>query len=69
MTEPDLQPWGNKVRTQDVVGFDVSAKGAIAFRFRRAIQVFTSTFVAPCNALAYVLVSSNFEAETLTIPT
>jgi hypothetical protein len=46
LTEPDLHNWGMKVRTEDVVGFDVSPRGAIAFRFARAVKVFTSRSVA-----------------------
>lgn len=42
MTEPALQDWGHKVRTQDAVGFEVSQSGAVAFRFPRAIKVFSS---------------------------
>jgi hypothetical protein len=51
VTEPDLHNWRNKVRTQDVVGFDVSPNGAIAFRFPRAFKVFTSRSVTCQNTL------------------
>lgn len=47
------------MRTQHVVGFDISSRGAIAFRFPHAIKAFVSLFVTSrntgCNPLPNLL--------------
>jgi hypothetical protein len=60
ITEPALRDWATKVNNTLVVGFDVSPRGAMAFRFPRAVTLFTSRSAAYLDTLSGITELANW---------